>query len=610
MPHTALRTRLAAAAVALAGAALSFRPVAAPGAEWDRERDAVYVSDLAQAAPRSALSADGRPGTWKLVSYSTERTSGNMVFSAPQRAVAPELRLKVPVAGWHALYVGINYQFIWQRPQLVKVRLESDPAFTWFTREGEVKLRLTPDEARAIDTQKKYTDRDIVEVFWKAVELRSGEELVIARKGYDPLRLWHAGTDFADTVANFSYLKLVPLSEREVAEARAARGRPETRKVMAINDMGWLRWARSRAELREELEPLRDTDVSMMLWGTFRGSYTAYFKTRAGAVPTGGDNEFEKFFSTFGEGMDAFRRLGIDPLAEAVAYAHSLGIKLIASLRMDGPKPPPYDAPAGPLYAKHPEYRCRDRDGSVMPRVSLAFPEVRRTFVEMFREAVGYGADGVAVICARNYPFVGYEAPVSESFQKKHGVEATALAPDDPRWLRHQASYVTVFMRELRSMLDEEGSKRGRRLDAVAMIRGTLEHQLDVDTWLAERLVNYLVLHPWGASTVTEEQVQSFRARTHGTGVELYVDFYPRELPAELIRRNALSYYRAGAEGFCLWDTDGRIKRPGEWAAWSRLGHRADLESRRGSMPRLFRVVPLRTFAGYRVDASWWHSTG
>src|SRR5947209_526385 len=112
MPHTALRTRLAAAAVALAGAALSFRPVAAPGAaggalaraglsfrpvgapggEWDRERDAVYVSDLAQAAPKSALSAGGRPGTWKLVSYSTERTSGNMVFSAPQRPVAPELR--------------------------------------------------------------------------------------------------------------------------------------------------------------------------------------------------------------------------------------------------------------------------------------------------------------------------------------------------------------------------------------------------------------------------------------------------------------------------------------------------------------------------------------
>jgi len=600
---------LAGAAV-LAVAALSLSPAAAPMRDWDREREAVYLSDLGQAIPRSALSADGHPGTWKLVSYSTERTSGNMIFSAPQQPVVPDLRLKIPVAGWHALHVGINYQFIWQRPQLVKVRLASDPAFTWFTREGELKLRLSPDETRELDTRKRYTDRDIVEAFWKTTDLRSGEELEIARKGYDPLRLWHAGTDFSDTVANFSYLKLVPLSEREIAEAQAARGRPETRKVMAINDMGWLRWARSRAELREELEPLRDTDVSMILWGTFRGTYTAYFNTRAGAVPTGSDNEFEKFFSTFGEGMDAFRRIGVDPLSEAVAYAHALGIKLIASLRMDGPKPPPYDAPAGPLYQKHPEYRCRDRDGSVMPRLSLAYPEVRGTFVEMFREAVGYGADGVAVIYARNYPFVGYEAPVSESFRKQQGSEPAAFAPDDPRWLKHQASYVTRFMREVRAMLSDEGRKRGRQLQLVAMIRGTLEHQLDLDTWLAERLLDYLVLHPWGSSTVTPEQVRSFSARTRGSGVELYVDFYPRELPAELICQNALSYYQAGAEGFCLWDTDGRIKRPGEWAVWSRLGHRAQLEAWRGSKSRFFRVVPLRTFAGYRVDASWWHSTG
>ena len=37
------------------------------------------------------------------------------------------------------------------------------------------------------------------------------------------------------------------------------------------------------------------------------------------------------------------------------------------------------------------------------------------------------------VTYARNYPFVGYEAPVSESFQKKNGAQPTALAPDDPR---------------------------------------------------------------------------------------------------------------------------------------------------------------------------------
>src|SRR5207253_3168341 len=123
----------------------------------------------------------------------------------------------------------------------------------------------------------------------------------------------------------------------------------------------------------------------------------------------------------FGEGMDAFKRLGIDPLAEAVSYAHSMGVKLVASIRIDGPKPPPYDGAPGSFYVQHPEYRCRDRDGTVMPRISLAFPEVRKTVVEMLHESIGYGADGVAIIYSRNYPFVGYEAPVADSFRKKYG---------------------------------------------------------------------------------------------------------------------------------------------------------------------------------------------
>jgi len=576
--------------------------------DWDQEKEAIYVADLSLCQPASALSQDGRPGTWKVVSFATTRVAGKMVFSAPGRPVVPELRLPLTAKGWHAIYVGVNYQYIWERPQLVKVRLASDPAFAWITREGQLGLRagvLGKDKET-----KSYTDRDIVEVYWKSVNLRSGEELVIARKRFDPLRLWHASTDYSDTVANVSYVKLIPLSAPEIRETQQARGKLETKRVLAINDMGWLRWTRSREEIQEELEPLRDTDVSMMLWGTFRGFYTAYFNTKAGTVPTGGDNEFEKFFTTFGEGMDAFKRLGIDPLAEAISYAHAMGIKLVASMRMDGPKPPPYDGSPGPFFDQHPEFHCIDRDGSRMPRISLAYPQVRHTFVEMFREAVGYGADGVAVIFSRNYPFVGYDAPVVKTFREKYRFLPTQVESSDERWLGHQATYVTSFMREIREMLDAEGKKRNTKLVLTAMIRGTVEHQLDVDSWINEKLVDYLILHPWGAPTVTQEQVRKFQALTRGTKTHLYVDFYPRELPAELIRQNALKYYAAGTEGFCLWDSDGRIKRPGEWVMWSQLGHREQLHQLERQTRRYFRVVPLKSFAGYSVDGSWWHSTG
>jgi hypothetical protein len=600
-------------------------PAQGPAPQWERENEAVYVGDMSKATPASALSPDGRPGTWKAVPYSTAAVAGKMLFSAPGRtARVPELRLPVPVRGRHAVYVGINYQFIWYRPQLLKLRFASDPAFTWIVREGKLGLRVAPGERSPM----AYTDRDIVEVFWKTADL-TGEDLVIARKEYEPLRLWHAGTDFTENVASSAYLKLVPLGERESAELGRARGREETRRILAVNDMGWLRWARSREELREELEPLRDTDVAAMLWGTYRGFYCSYFRTKAGAVPTGGDNEFQKFFSTFGEGMDRFRKLGIDPLEEAVSHAHRIGIKLVSSIRMDGPKPPPYDGSPGPFFDQHPEYRLVAPDGSRTLRLSLAYPEVRRRYLELFREAMAYGVDGIAVIFTRNFPFVGWEPPVVESFRQKTGLDPRALRPpDDEKFFRHQAAYVTEFVREIRALLDEEQKRRGGdRLILAAVIggnppahpyrpaepkmeRATLEFGWDVRRWIADNLTDYVALHPWRALEVTDDEVRGLSSWTRGTRVRFMVDFFPEELDPEQIRARALQYYAAGADGFLLWNTDLRVKRPAEWRVWSMLGHRRELEEWRDLVRRFFRIVPLKTFGGYNVDSSWWHSTG
>ena len=596
----------------------------APAFSWEQDDRAVYVADMSRATPATALSADGRPGTWKVVPFSTAAVSGKMLFSAPGRTTpVPEIRLPVPVRGWHAIHVGINYQFIWHRPQLIKLRFASDPAFTWITGEGNLKLRVAPDESDPM----AYTDRDIVEVFWKAADL-SGEDLVVARKHYDPLVLWHAGTDFAENIASVAYLKLVPLTEREVTELGRQQARPDTRRILGINDMGWLRWARSRDELREELEPLRNTDVSVMLWGTFRGFYCSYFRTQAGSVPTGGHNEFQKFFSTFGEGMDRFRKLDIDPLEEAVAYAHRIGIRLVASIRMDGPKPPPYDGSPGPFYDAHPEYRLIAPDGSPTLRLSLAYPEVRQRYLTMFREALAYGVDGIAVVFTRNFPFVGYEAPVVDSFRKKYGLDPRTLKPPaDQKFFAHQASYVTEFLRGIRALLDDEEKRRGERLTLAVVIggnppahpyqpalpgmeRATLEFGWDVRRWIADGLTDYLVLHPWSALEVTDAEVRELSRWTRGTRVRFMAEFFPEQLDPEQIRARALRYYAAGADGFCFWNTDLRVKRPAEWRIWSMLGHRDELEGWRGLVGRLFRIVPLKSFGGYNVDSSWWHSTG
>jgi hypothetical protein len=45
----------------------------------------------------------------------------------------------------------------------------------------------------------------------------------------------------------------------------------------------------------------------------------------------------------------------------------------------------------------------------------------------MFREALGYGVDGIALIFTRNFPFVGNEPRVVESFRKRYGQDPFTL---------------------------------------------------------------------------------------------------------------------------------------------------------------------------------------
>src|SRR4030095_3974003 len=84
--------------------------IPAASSDWDREKEATYVADLSLCQPASALSQDGRPGTWKVVSFSTARVAGKMLLSAPGRPMAPELRLPLTAKGGQAIYVGVNYQ--------------------------------------------------------------------------------------------------------------------------------------------------------------------------------------------------------------------------------------------------------------------------------------------------------------------------------------------------------------------------------------------------------------------------------------------------------------------------------------------------------------------
>jgi len=241
---------------------------------------------------------------------------------------------------------------------------------------------------------------------------------------------------------------------------------------------------------------------------------------------------------------------------------------------------------------------------------------VRRQYLAMFRETLDYGADGIAVVFNRNFPFVGWEDPVVRSFRARFHLDPRSLGPrDDEKFFQHQAEYVTTFLREIRALLDEYGGKRRERLQLAVEIggnppafpyqpaipdlrRSVLEFGWDVRTWIAAGSIDALILHPWSQLEVTEEETRVLSGWTRGSQVKFYVDFFPEQLDPEGIRAATLGYYAAGADGLCFWNTDLRVKRPGQWAMWRLLGHRRDLPEWQSFAQRLFRVVPLKSLAG------------
>ena len=122
-----------------------------------------------------------------------------------------------------------------------------------------------------------------------------------------------------------------------------------------------------------------------------------------------------------------------------------------------------------PFYKEHPEWRCEDRDGTPVTRMSWAVPEVRRHMIELQREMVRFGADGASIIFTRGYPLVLYEKPARELFQKQYHVDPREIPESDPRITKFRTDVVTTFFEELRAMLDEEGKRRGGKGERLAI---------------------------------------------------------------------------------------------------------------------------------------------
>ena len=174
------------------------------------------------------------------------------------------------------------------------------------------------------------------------------------------------------------------------------------------------------------------------------------------------------------------------------------GIKVYPSLAVayDG-----YQQKHHEFAKRHPEYWEKWKDGRLInsgSQVGLSWghPEVRAYKVRTIASLVKTSdVDGILLDYCRYFgQTAGYADVIVAAFRTQFGKDPRELAPGDPQWIRFRANYVTQFITELRSALDQID----KNLEIIACVNPDPQECLnramqDWATWLDRGLISRVV---------------------------------------------------------------------------------------------------------------------
>lgn len=532
-------------------AALRMPPAPAPDRTEGDDRKTVILSDMSQCWPRRALADRLTRGKWKQISYEAGPYHGVMLWS-PTGNAPGRITLPLGVTGWHRVFVGVGSPV--RIPATTLFRFTKEPAFI---------------PRRAVNGM-------IEECPLGAWDL-TGQDLEIA-----------ARTGGSRPPAGVAYVRLEPISEAE-GRRLSAQGRGIT---VSIDGFSYFhsRNPQTAQELWEEVWYLKQSDVDTVILQC-GGADTTNYTTRVGTMMGNG----LKLFPRPGDG-DATRtiammaRKGINPTREMIDAAHACGIETLIGYRPAAWQyaEPYHDFASSPYYVAHPEWRTYDRDGTMVPRLSYAIPEVRSHAVEVLRESVRFGADGVCVMFNRGTPLVLFEPPFSKPFQAKYGVDPHDLPDEDPRVLEMRADYIGAFMREVRAMLDEEGKARGTRLKLAAIAldceANNRYYGVDLPGWIDAGLIDSLVAWSSADDVGRQRKASLDLAYYHALCAPKRIPFRAAIIGWQMDsdpKKNAerfAQHYAAGADGVMYWDANS-IEDQRLWQPLSRFGSHEQVEA-------------------------------
>jgi len=518
------------------------RPLGAETGATADGRPVLWITDFSQCTPAEHWSEEPAIGRWQVVEYATDAFAGRLLYAANTNP-APDLTLALNVSGWYAIYLWM----MGADSGIPRHHFDFDCAYSGSPGPA---LKLTREQrfhymCRTL-AQEHMKAPGLEGCFWRYADL-TDQMLTVRHQG---------GTVY------LAALQLVPLSPAEVAAVEQDRADRSRKRLIIKGD------SHSALDCERVIEQFRDRDVAGWITGNEDG---------ADLAQPGGSRK-----------IAAFKRACQEIGAECYVCDRP---GLWSSFHF-------WEDPRAKWFEQHPEYHCRERDGTGNYSCSYAVPEVVEYMLARVRASVSAGPDGFGYFFNRDpHSLVRFEPAAIAGFAERHNADPKTLDDRDERLVQWRMDIITRFLRRVRETLDDVATEQGfRRVKMIHVVLGDEAANryacLDVPRWIREGLVDILCPYPfadypewWLAQGTIQTDVKYFAALVKNTPCKLFPMWLSNRHRGGWVREHvrsneffakAIRDYADGADGLTAWDYLG-LDAMFTADRWLRLGHKEQL---------------------------------
>ena len=388
----------------------------------------------------------------------------------------------------------------------------------------------------------------------------------------------------ADDAVRITHVRIRPLDPGEAALLSHQNDPTANRRVIYNNDgfsgFGEKDWQPS--DLYKQIDRFRDSDalrLDVQTVSAGRVQYPSAYAEFFGENTAGFQRQFEVNAAANYRKLEA---AGMSLYPALVKRGAEIGLPVWGSIRVSAT----YGTGAwgatfnGRLWREHPEFRIRQKNGQPIEgraQMSFACEKVREEQLGQLVDLARLGCAGVTVDFLMP-PVLGYDEPLLEEFQRRHGEDPRRLPDNDPRWIDLRCEVITGFLRDLRNRLNALGQKESRPIGVTVRVPAVGCRMLgfDPEVWIREKLVDELV--PGFPDSEKWYDAEPWVKMASGSGVKIFgnIEFFIHETSrAELTDaevaagmkegiqtvytrdhylRRAAELYRAGVDGLYLYN--------------------------------------------------------